>query len=534
MAGIALHDTIQQVVTIAYGIWRKRWYALATACLISAVGWALVYTIPYKFESVARVQINADAIIENITRSSILTRNQRQTASQSAQNVKDEMTQRKRLEKIIRSTNYFERLATSDLETNRLIADLKRNIRVAPSGDNIYTISYENDDERLSDAQRAEVVRDVVSGLVSIFISEASAEENVDKGLDFVDERIATLTKELRILDDQAAGFKKEHLLILSGDSITGKLEAKSREATRTKNQIEQLDVTVQELQRSLAEIPATISTAASARGGKTAAADPLEERIQDLKSDRDKMILTFTERHPDVRAIDRQIEKLNEELAAKREKQKEELQASADAGKKTLSTDAPNPIYEKLATELLTDRAEMVRLKKRYEQETKALEQLRTMAEAAPGIEAEYNRMRDKSRSLETSLQKFENERQNLLTLDQKNEVDTLNFKVLDEPLKPLQPSGPPRLLYLTFPLIGGLIAGIGVAFVLSQIKPVIITVDQLRHSFDMPVLGNVTRVLSEKDSKAQLADLMLFGLVGALLIVVYTLLVLLDVLGF
>ena len=70
----------------------------------------------------------------------------------------------------------------------------------------------------------------------------------------------------------------------------------------------------------------------------------------------------------------------------------------------------------------------------------------------------------------------------------------EDLQFRIIEPPLFPKTPSGPKRILFYTAVLIVGFGAGIGVAFLLSQLSPVLVRPKQLLTLTDYPILGTVS----------------------------------------
>jgi capsular polysaccharide biosynthesis protein len=71
---------------------------------------------------------------------------------------------------------------------------------------------------------------------------------------------------------------------------------------------------------------------------------------------------------------------------------------------------------------------------------------------------------------------------------------ADDIQFKVVDPPRVPLKPTGPNHVLFTTMVTFAGIIAGIGIAFLLSQINPVALTANQLKMISGYPVFGVVS----------------------------------------
>lgn len=530
--GLALHDTLQQITTIAYGVWRKRWYALSTAWLISIIGWFSVATVPYQYESVAKVKIDSDAILQGITQ--IISTNNSQNPRRNTQAIRDRMTTRSNLERIIRRTNYLERLAGSEIETNQLIFNMKRDIIIRPSGQDVYTISYTVDDDRLSDIQRSEVARDVVVGLVDVFISDKTSSGNADNALEFLTSRIEDLKSNLDVADREKITFQQKNLEILSGNAISSKLGQSQANLANTQNEISELKASVRELEQNLKNIPVSLSNPV-ASGGGSSRGSPSEERLANLLEDLDKLYLKrYQEKHPDVVAIKIQIEDLKKQIETEQEERRLALEEAAKTGRGSNKvTLTPNPLYEDLLGRLILQRSELKKLEIRLGQDQKTYNNLRIKAESAPEILAEWQRLEEDSEAMERELRNLRRREQELKTADKAIEVDSKSFAILEEATTPQKPSGPPRILWLTFTLAGALVAGVALSLVLFLIKPVVVTVDQLRLGFDYPILGNITRVLSEKDAKDRMVDLLAFGGLSGFLFLAYLGLIGLNMFG-
>jgi hypothetical protein len=75
----------------------------------------------------------------------------------------------------------------------------------------------------------------------------------------------------------------------------------------------------------------------------------------------------------------------------------------------------------------------------------------------------------------------------------------DNLKFRVVEPPTVPLFPVGPKRLLLTIAVLIVAFGIGGGIAFLMSQIKPVYFDMRTLGTELEFPVLGQVSRVMTD-----------------------------------
>jgi hypothetical protein len=81
-------------------------------------------------------------------------------------------------------------------------------------------------------------------------------------------------------------------------------------------------------------------------------------------------------------------------------------------------------------------------------------------------------------------------------LTREVDTSVDTVKFRTLDPPQVPKEPSGPDRIGMSSQVFGGSLVAGLGIAFLLAQLRPVFFDRRQLSEVTGVPVLGSINLV--------------------------------------
>jgi len=100
---------------------------------------------------------------------------------------------------------------------------------------------------------------------------------------------------------------------------------------------------------------------------------------------------------------------------------------------------------------------------------------------------------------------------------------TDSIQFKVIESPRIENKPVGPPRLLLSTVVLFVGLLAGIAFAFVLAQLKPVVLSANELSRFTGLPMLGTVSVIDSPGQNHRRKVMVMSYLSLLALLLVVY-----------
>jgi len=59
-----MNEVYQQLISILYGVWRKRIIAISVAWVICVVGWVFVAQVPNKYESEARIHVDAETFLK--------------------------------------------------------------------------------------------------------------------------------------------------------------------------------------------------------------------------------------------------------------------------------------------------------------------------------------------------------------------------------------------------------------------------------------------------------------------------------------
>lgn len=531
---VGLHEVFQQLKTLVYGIWRKRWYMMATTWLICLVGWGLLSTMPYTYQSSAQVLVDDRALLPNIVGINIDL-----DPVKKLDEVRKTLVTRPNLEKIIRRSEYLERLARNEAELASLVSNMQGDIRVIPLDSSLYRIEYQISDGRLSDRQRAEVAKNVVNNLLSFFIEagEQSGGTDTKVSRDVVDSQLAEYAERLNAAETAHAKFKQDNLEYVGGQSsFLQRRDGAQSELRDTRNEIGELRVTLQTLSENIKNVPATIRTARSQRGsGGAGDDDPTQARITELEKKLDQFrTLGYTTRHPDVRGVQAQIDGLKKEQEEKQAEIAAEINASAESGKTSnYTTETPNRLYEDLMLQIITTRTNIRRLEQRETEQQKIVAEMEEKAKRVPAIEAEEAQLQRDFNEIRRQYNRLLQQQQELGIAESVSSVDTLNLRIVEPPSTPTAPSGPPRVLFLAGMLVGAIIAGVGVSLILSMLRPVVLTVEQLRLNYDLTVLGNVSRSLSEDESRKRSVDLLSFAGATAGLFVIFAGFVVFDMMG-
>jgi polysaccharide chain length determinant protein (PEP-CTERM system associated) len=153
---------------------------------------------------------------------------------------------------------------------------------------------------------------------------------------------------------------------------------------------------------------------------------------------------------------------------------------------------------------------------------------QLKAQINLIPQVEAEYTQLnRDygvNKAYYENLLQRRENAK---MSGDLTSNTEMVTFRIIDPPTLPQTPTSPNRLLLSSLVFLGALLGGIGIAFLMSQIRPTFQSQGEMWEITGVPVLGTVSMIWTEQEKARQkkgvyafaISFLFLLGLYAAVL---------------
>ena len=262
------------------------------------------------------------------------------------------------------------------------------------------------------------------------------------------------------------------------------------------------------QLKRQLTDEEPELTAAAAAVSTNS----EIDGRIQALEKQMDQLRLQFTDLHPDIQATKRLIAKLEDQkkidLAAKK----------ADPA----GTKIQNPVYQQLTIAIAEADATVASLGARVSEYQRRLVELRNASNMIPQIEQDYTQL---TRDYDVYRQNYDAllKRRESVTMsgEIESKTDTVDFRVIDPPFVPSKPAWPNRPLLLSLVTVGGLVAGIAVAFLLSQLRKTVTDRRVLRELTGLPLLGAVSRVETEETKKRKRKGLFAYlATLGSLLL--------------
>lgn len=495
-----MHELYEQIISHGRAVWRKRWYAISIAWAFAIIGWVVVYMLPNRYEATARVYVDTQSVLKPLLSGLTVQPNVDQQVTMMTRT----LLSRPNLEKVVRTADLD--LSVNDSKArDRLIDDLARDVKLDGGRDNLYTISYQNKDPQ--------VAKRVVQSLLTIFVegSLGNKRKDTDAAMRFIDQQLQAYAQKLSTAEDALKAFKRAHLGSVgnSGNSYFERLTAAGNDLSQARLALSEVENRRDALKRQLAgEEPVMISDA------DTSGSDPeIDARIQALERNLDVLRLQYTEQHPDIASTKRIIAQLKEQ-------KKQEAKAQNKTPGKNMGQSA---VYQQLSVAQAEAEADAASLSARVAEYQRRYDALRASADAQPQVDVEYEQLvRDvdiNKRNYEALLARRQTA---LITGEMDAKTDVVDFRVVDPPRVPPTPAAPNRPLLVSLVFLAGLMLGIAVAFILSQIRRTVDDRKTLREMTGLPVLGNVSMVWTdgqkERNRRGIIGYMASFlGLVGA-----------------
>jgi protein tyrosine kinase modulator len=139
------------------------------------------------------------------------------------------------------------------------------------------------------------------------------------------------------------------------------------------------------------------------------------------------------------------------------------------------------------------------------------------------PQLEAEFAQLTREHEAGKLNYQKLLERRESAQISQNMDQRRGMEFRVVDPPRVPLEPSWPNRLALLSVVLLAGVGGGIALAVLLSQIRPTFTDRRTLREVTGMTILGSVSAIWTDKERARQKRNLFAWTGAYAGLVTVY-----------
>jgi polysaccharide chain length determinant protein (PEP-CTERM system associated) len=504
-----------QAVPLLHAVWRHKWLGVATAWLVCTGGWIGVALVPTKYESSARVYLNADPLLTPLLRGLAADTD----PTRQLDFMQRTLLSRPNLEQLVRLTDLDIGVTTPE-QKEALFKRLATDVSVAPVTLNLLTLSYRDRDPNTA--------KNVVQSLLTIFAEKTagSSRADMDNAQRFLESEINSYRDQLRAAEKRRAELAQQYPDIVSnrppdagasGDESLSRLDQARAAVARLKLDFADATTKRDALQKELAAVPPTISVERSPQvivtGGRLS---PIDERLQEIRRNLDNLLLKYTDDHPDVKAAKKQIAQLESEGT-------KSSGGSGKSGSGATKGEIANTVYEQIKVRLVDAEAVVAAVQRRLDDARTDQERIEKVAASAPGVLVQAQDLDRDYSILKRNYQELVARRE---ATQIANAADTktekIQFRIVDPPQVPILPAAPNRPMLVSTVLLFGLGAGLAVPLALTQIDRSFATVGQLRN-LGLPILGSVSRLSLGAARRRAVIQLAGVGASAFLLIAVY-----------
>jgi len=506
---------IAQLLVIVRRMWKYRWIGLAVAWVTGLVGAVVVFVLPDRYQASARIYVDTQSILKPLMSGLAVQPNVEQQLTMLSRT----LISRPNVEKLVRMAD-LDLKNQSKAQQEATIESVTSNLSIQTSGrDNLYILGYRDSDP--------ETAKRVVQSLVSIFVesSLSGQRQGTSTATAFITEQIKAYETKLEEAEMRLKEFRLRNLANMKDgkDSASNISELSTllerarleyREATNAR------DAAKAQLEAEKNRPGSSMSTAQSLlqEANAQVSTPELDARLAELRRNLDGLLQRFTDQHPDIIST----RKLIKDLEEQRKREIVELRKAA-MNAPSLSNGGGNPAMQELVRIVATTEVQVAALRARVDEYSSRYAAALGAMKTAPQIEAEAAQL---NRDYAIQKKNYEDLVMRREQAALSGELDVASgvadFRVIDPPRANPKPVAPNRLLLLASSLAAALGVGLFTTFAASQLRPVFHDANDLRARVELPILGVVTRLVTDADRARSRVDLIRFSAgAGGLLVV-------------
>ena len=514
-----MEELINQLASIARGMWKFRWSGLIVAWVIGAIGAVLAFKVPDRYEAMARIFVDTQSILKPLMSGLAVQPN----VDQQVVMLSRTLISRPNIEKLVRMAD-LDLKSESKSQQEALIESLMKNIEIKSAGrDNLYSLTYVESDK--------DKAKRVIQSMVSIFVESSlgASRKDTDSAKVFLDEQIRTYEAKLEEAETRLKDFRLRNLEMQSGDGkdTASRLSGINQQLETAKLELREAENARDAARKQLeaekgAGATASVTQSLLQESAISVATPEIDARIDGLKRTLDQLLQRFTDQHPDVANARR----LLADLEAQKRKEVTELRKAAMASPTPVQGLNASLAVQELARLQATSEIQVAALKARVAEYSSRYAQARLLSRTSPQIEAEAAQLNRDYTIVKKNYEDLVARRQSaVMSGDLDMASGVVDFRLIDPPRVSPRPVSPNRLLLLATAMFAAIGAGMFVSFAASQLRPVYNDAQELRLKTGIPLLGVVSMILTDDERSNERSSRLRFFFGSGALLVLYLL---------
>ena len=481
------------IVNSIISIWRYRWRGIFTAWVIAVIGWGVVFSLPYEYESKARLYVDADAVLTPLLKGITI---------DSATMTHVEVLQKTLLSRpnmdILISKVGFLGYPPSGPEHDRLIEKLQKNITISQQSPTLFVLSYKD-----RNPKRA---YDVINNLIDIFIEKANGSDraSLKNAATFLDKQISFYEEKLRAAESRRANFRAKFLDLLP-DNFNGgisRLELLRNQIEDEKTSRQSLMAKKEMLDKELASTPRFISVADAInmanRMKEGVGGDDQNPNLTAAQMKLDELKTKFTDEYPEVIAQKQIVDMMKSNATLGLHKERNDFrEAQPNYGKNDKNTpknEVPNPEYTHIRDIIIDTDTAILSQTQNIEATQKEVTRLEQMLQQEPAVQAEWENLDRDYDIIKRNYDGLLDRREQLHIASAADiEADKIRLQIIDPPSYSEVPISPSHKIFLLAVPVIAFIGGGFMSFIGSQIDGTMRGLEDFA-AFNIFVLGGVS----------------------------------------
>ncbi len=367
---------------------------------------------------------------------------------------------------------------------------LQQNLTLERSnGTRMIQVNYEGSDP--------ELVQLVLNELAQKYLSYSLEERKtrIGEGINFIEEQLPRLRERAEELQNELETLQQDNSFLnpeAEGQAIANRVRQLTQQIDETQRQLEEQQTSYQNLSQQLGLTPQ------QALASSTLSQDPvyqsLMQRIKEIEQQIAQQSATFTEESPNIQSLQQQREQL---LPLLRERAAEIVGSNSQQEVNPENLPAfPTETRIELGQQLISSANSIEQLKTRERVLTNRRSSLENELDKFPPLARRYAEIRRELDNVNKTLNQLLSQRETLRVEAAQTQVP---WELVYQPQIPRQPDGTPApverswLKYLGAGIVGGLILGIGLAYLIDQHLGVFKESEDITYEVELPLLEEI-----------------------------------------
>jgi len=462
---------------------RKHWWILP-ACVVGCAGVALglVKILPKHFTSRTLVLVREPTVPTDVVKPVVT-----EDLNQRLASMQEQILSRSRLEPIIDNFGLYASLR-GRVPLDELIAKLRTSIQVTPvepmQGTRGSSLPGFHIDVTLD---RPLLAQEVCTEISSMFLEQnaRSREQQAAQTTSFLTEQLDQAKAKLDEQDARLAKFKARYLGALPDQEQTN--------LSLLTGMNSQLEANTQALSRAQQDrafnqtlLDQELANWRSSQRGQNPVT--LDQQLAALQDQLLALQAKYTDEHPDVIKLKNHIEDLKKQIAATAAKKRDQ------AGEESKAMLQEPPQIQQLRAKIHQDEVTISGLGAQQEKIQEQIKLLQGRIQSSPAVEQQFKEL---TRNYQTALDFYNDllkKRENsAMATNLEHQQESEQFRVLDPPSLPSEPSFPKKTLFAAGGLGAGLTLGLGILFLIATTDKSMYTERDIEIYLKLPVLTMV-----------------------------------------